>query len=54
VPEVWIADLNGECIWVYRDPSGSGYGTTLVLRRGDRIAPAAFPDLELAVDDILG
>jgi Uma2 family endonuclease len=54
VPEVWIADLKGECIWVYSDPSGSGYGVTLILRRGDRIAPAAFPNLEVAVDDILG
>ena len=54
VVEVWIVDLRQDRLWVYRDPSPTGYRVTLTLGRADRIAPSAFPDLEFAVDDILG
>jgi len=54
VPETWVADLKGKRVCVYRDPSPEGYRVTLTFERGDRIAPSAFPDLEIAVDDILG
>jgi Uma2 family endonuclease len=54
VPEVWVVDLNGQRVLVYRDPSPTGYRVSLILHRGDRLAPLAFPDLDLAVDDILG
>src|SRR5205085_234759 len=55
VPEVWMTNLGGEAIHVHRDPTESGeYTTTFVRRRGERIAPLAFADLELAADDILG
>ena len=54
VPEVWVVDLNGQRLFVARDPSPTGYRTTLTLSRGDRLAPLAFPELEVAVDDILG
>ena len=54
VPEVWLADLGGQVIRVHREPRPTGYRVTLTRRRGERLSPAAFPDLELAVDDILG
>jgi Uma2 family endonuclease len=54
VPEVWIVDLEGAAVEVYRTPSPGGYRDTRRLERGDEVAPAAFPDLVLAVDDILG
>jgi Uma2 family endonuclease len=54
VPEVWVVDLSHQRLWVYRDPNPDGYRTTLTLERGDRVSPVAFPDLVLAVDDILG
>jgi hypothetical protein len=54
VLEVWVVDLNGDRVWVYRDPSPTGDRVTLTLGRGDRVAPLALPDLVLAVDDILG
>ena len=54
IPELWIVDLNRHHLGVYRDPSEAGYGTTRVLRRGESISPLAFPDLTIAVDDILG
>jgi len=54
VPEVWIVDLNGEAVEVYREPSTDGYRESRRLERGDAVAPAAFPDLVIAVHDILG
>ena len=54
IPELWIADLTRDCITVYRDPRRDGYATSRVLRRGESISPIAFPDLTIAVDDILG
>jgi Uma2 family endonuclease len=54
VPEVWVVDLNGQRILVYRDPSPTGYQMSLILQRGDHLAPLAFPDLDFAINDILG
>ena len=54
IPEVWLVDLEGEQVLVYRDPrSEGGYRLAEVFGRGARLAPRAFPDLELAVDEIL-
>jgi hypothetical protein len=47
-------DLNLEAITVHRDPTPSGYRTSWTVRRGERLAPLAFPDRELAVSESLG
>jgi hypothetical protein len=54
VPEVWLVDLAGEGVEVYRQPSPQGYREVRQARRGQRLTPEAFPDVELAVDDVLG
>jgi Uma2 family endonuclease len=54
VPEVWIVDLEGGAVEVYRQPSPEGYQETARRERGEEVAPAAFPDVVLAVADILG
>lgn len=54
VPEVWLADLAGDAIRVHREPTPAGYRVTFSRGRGERIAPAAFSELEVAVDAILG
>jgi Uma2 family endonuclease len=54
IPEVWLEDLTRNVIEVYRSPSPQGYQETHRVGRGRRIAPQAFPDLDLAVDDLLG
>jgi Uma2 family endonuclease len=51
--EVWIVDLLDECIEVYRAPRDT-YGDVRVARRGESLACLAFPDVSLAVDDVLG
>ncbi|MEM9540101.1 MAG: Uma2 family endonuclease [Cyanobacteria bacterium P01_E01_bin.42] len=52
--EVWLIDIEGEGIEVYRQPTGKGYRSTVQLSRGDRFSMQAFPDIEFAVDEILG
>ena len=54
VPEVWLLDLPGDRLRVYRDPSDGEYRSIAVLARGDSISLLAFPDITLTVDEILG
>ena len=54
VPEVWIVNLDGDELLVYRNPSTDGYSTSLTLHRGDTLSPTAFPDVVFKADDLLG
>ena len=54
IPEYWLVDVNAATLTIFRDPSPDGYRSEQTLRRGDRIAPLAFPDRVIAVTDILG
>ena len=54
LPEIWIADLLGDEVLVYREPSGKRYKTSLSFRRGDSISCLTLPQIQLAVDDLLG
>jgi Uma2 family endonuclease len=54
IPELWIVDVAHDHIIGHRDPTDNGYATTRVFRRGETIRPAAFPDLQIAVDEIIG
>jgi len=53
VPEVWIVDLPGEVIEVYRRPTPSGYAHVEHVGRAGVVTPAAFPDIVLSVEAIL-
>jgi Uma2 family endonuclease len=54
IPEVWIVDLAGGVVDIHREPSAGGYRVSRHARRGEDVAPATFPDVVLAVNDILG
>ena len=54
IPDYWLADLNRDIVTQYRDPTPNGYATSQVFRRGESMSPLAFPELTVAVDDILG
>lgn len=54
IPESWLVDLKSDTIWVYRQPSPTGYRDVHSYRRGDSIALEAFPDVSFTVDEILG
>ncbi len=53
IPEMWVMNLPGDCLERLDEPGPAGYGRRTTFRRGDKISPAALPDLELAVADLL-
>jgi MEMO1 family protein len=53
VPEVWIVDLVAERVLVHRDPMQGEYSVHPVWQ-GDSLAPRAFPDAQISVNDVLG
>jgi Uma2 family endonuclease len=52
--EYWIVDLTGDRLLVYRDPRDGVYQSVQALTREDTVQPLAFPELTIAVADILG
>jgi Uma2 family endonuclease len=54
VPEMWIVDLNGGVVDVAREPSEGAYRRIAQAGPGDTVAPAAFPDVTLAVAQLCG
>jgi Uma2 family endonuclease len=54
VPEVWLVNLPGDVVAVYRDPGPQGYATVRTGRRGDILTPLRLADVTLRVDEILG
>jgi Uma2 family endonuclease len=54
VPEYWVVDVRGETIEVCREPNDLGYAPSTIVRRGESVAFAAFPDVVFAVDELLG
>jgi Uma2 family endonuclease len=54
VPEAWLVDLNSRRVEVYRTPTPEGYSEIRILWSGDLLAPQAFPDIQISVDEVLG
>jgi Uma2 family endonuclease len=52
--EVWLIDLRHRLVLVHREPTADCYRLVTTARGGERLAPLAFPDRELAVSDLLG
>ncbi|MBI2760700.1 MAG: Uma2 family endonuclease [Chloroflexi bacterium] len=53
VPEVWIVNLVDRCVEVYRGPTGDRYLETLTYVADDVLHPSAFPDVAIAVTEII-
>jgi Uma2 family endonuclease len=54
IRELWLIDVKGGTVDVYRRPTASGYREHQRLVRGTRIAPMAFPRVFFRVTEILG
>jgi Uma2 family endonuclease len=54
IAEVWIVDLPGQALEVYRGPQATGYSASSRLVGGDSIAAADCPDVQFPVGEILG
>ncbi len=52
--ELWLVDIPGAALDVYRRPTASGYREHVRLERGRRVAPVAFPRVFFRVGEILG
>ncbi len=53
VVEVWLVDINLECIEVYREPANGEYKKVEKFSKGDLVIQA-FDDVNTGVDEILG
>lgn len=54
IAEAWLVDLEHDTLEVHQDPGPEGYSAVRVLRRGDTLAPFAFPTAGCAVEQVLG
>ncbi|MBD2099302.1 Uma2 family endonuclease [Leptolyngbya sp. FACHB-261] len=54
IAEVWLIDITGQCIEVYRQPSPTGYQSVEKFQRGQTLLVQAFPDVRMLVDEVLG
>ncbi|NJL66711.1 MAG: Uma2 family endonuclease [Oscillatoriales cyanobacterium RU_3_3] len=54
IQEVWLVDLNAECLEVYRQPTANGYALMQRFWSGQQVSPLAFPNCEVSVALILG
>ena len=52
VTEVWLANIPLRRMEVYRDPQGDAYRYVRPAGAGETVAPLAFPDLRVNVDDV--
>lgn len=53
IGESWLLDLDGDALEMHREPGPDGYALVRRCRRGQRVAPEALADLEVAVEDLL-
>ena len=47
-------DLVADRVEIYSRPVGGTYSAAQTLDRGEAVVPAAFPDIVVAIDDLLG
>ena len=53
IPETWLLDVDGDGLEAHQEPGPDGYALIRRYRRGQRLAPQALPDVEVAVDGLL-
>jgi Uma2 family endonuclease len=54
ITEVWLVDLNGETVTVYREPGPRGYGEVFTAGGHERLSPRLIPDFVLTPGQIFG
>ncbi|MCS7313566.1 MAG: Uma2 family endonuclease [Acidobacteria bacterium] len=54
IPEAWLVDLAEGVVEVYRRPGRRGYRQVDRHGRGSFLSPQAWPDIRLAVDEVIG
>lgn len=54
IQEAWVVDLTAGQVAVHRQPTARGYRDVQALTRDASVSPVAFPDLVIALVDVLG
>ncbi|MEG4810443.1 Uma2 family endonuclease [Microcoleus sp. F8-D3] len=54
IQEIWLWDLEENCLEVYREPTANGYALIQRFWRGQQVSPLAFPEFVVSIDSILG
>jgi Uma2 family endonuclease len=54
ISEVWLVDINAQCLEVYRQPSEKGYQIIQKYYRGQTVTIQAFSEVSFTVDEVLG
>ncbi|MEG4305115.1 Uma2 family endonuclease [Microcoleus sp. D3_18a_C4] len=53
IREYWILDINARRLYVFPEPGAECYASPVVLAESDLIAPLAFADCQVSVEDLL-
>ncbi len=53
IREVWILNLPEQVLEIYREPHYTGFGSSVILRAGEKACPQAFPDVTIDVTELL-
>ncbi|MBD2043435.1 hypothetical protein H6F56_22570 [Microcoleus sp. FACHB-672] len=51
--EYWILNINAPQLYVVQELGAEGYASQVVLAESDLIAPLAFPNCQVSMEDLL-
>ncbi len=54
IVEVWLVNLDEQCVEVYRAPHLSSYTDVQIFQRGQALSIQSFPDIRITVEEVLG
>lgn len=54
IPELWLINVRREIIEIYTQPDKGNYRNIQIYQHGESIRSITLPDLQIAVDEILG
>lgn len=54
VLEVWLVNINDQCVEAYWEPISNGYCVVQRYGRGQYLSIQALPEIAIAVNDVLG
>ncbi len=52
IAEVWLFDLQGGSLSVYRDPTPRGYQRILAPKKNETVSPLLLPDIEIDLTEV--
>jgi Uma2 family endonuclease len=53
IPEYWVVDIPHRLVQVHAAPAGGRYREVATVGRGQTLRPRSFPDVEVAVSDVV-